>query len=119
MAHIVPTFVKQIFDIPQRQREQDIHHHLTADHVWRCLEIASRLVSACQRYTPTSTWAGLISIATTRRPLASARSRARPQATYLHIGISKVPSGSALTGEPLAAANAVVIAPRSVRIVEF
>jgi len=33
MADVYAAFEQQVFDIPQRQRETDVHHHHEADHL--------------------------------------------------------------------------------------
>jgi len=33
MADIDPSFMKQVFDLPQRQGKTDIHHHGKADNL--------------------------------------------------------------------------------------
>ena len=40
MADIDAAFVEQIFDLPQRERKPDIHHHSQADDLGRRLEIS-------------------------------------------------------------------------------
>jgi hypothetical protein len=40
MRDIDPSLVQQVFDIPQRQRVSDIHHHREADDLRRGLEVA-------------------------------------------------------------------------------
>jgi len=37
VADVTTTFEKQIFDLPQRQRIADIHHHREADHLGRAI----------------------------------------------------------------------------------
>jgi hypothetical protein len=44
MADIDTAFVEQIFDLPQRKRIPDIHHHSKADNFGRCLEIDDTLI---------------------------------------------------------------------------
>ena len=39
MADIDPTLVQQIFNIPKRKWESDIHHHRQADDFRTCLEV--------------------------------------------------------------------------------
>lgn len=39
VADVDPTFVQQVFDIPKRQREADIHHHGKTDNLARRLEV--------------------------------------------------------------------------------
>jgi hypothetical protein len=43
MADIDATLEQQIFDLPQRQRITDVHHHRDADHLRRAVEIAERI----------------------------------------------------------------------------
>jgi hypothetical protein len=38
-----PTLMKQVFHIPQGQREPDVHHHSQTDHLRRRFEIAKRI----------------------------------------------------------------------------
>mgnify|MGYP004007052857 FL=1 len=40
MADVDATFVEQIFDLPQRKRKPDIHHHGQADDLGGGLEIS-------------------------------------------------------------------------------
>ncbi|GAB5457866.1 MAG: hypothetical protein Hens3KO_08960 [Henriciella sp.] len=40
MAEIDPSLMEEVFDIPQRQRKPNIHHHRELYDLWRCLEIA-------------------------------------------------------------------------------
>jgi len=40
MADINAAFVEQIFDLPQRKRKPDIHHHGQTDDLWGRLEIS-------------------------------------------------------------------------------
>jgi hypothetical protein len=42
VADIDPALMKQVLDVPQRQREADIHHHRELDNLWRRLEVAER-----------------------------------------------------------------------------
>jgi hypothetical protein len=46
MADLDPALVQQVFDIPQRQGEPDVHHHRQADDLGRRLELAKRVGSA-------------------------------------------------------------------------
>jgi len=39
MTDIDAPLMKQIFNLPQRQRKTDIHHHGKADNLRRCLEV--------------------------------------------------------------------------------
>lgn len=43
VADIDPSFMKQVLDLPQRQRKADIHHHGQADNRRRCLELSERI----------------------------------------------------------------------------
>ena len=42
VANIDPVLGQQVFDVPQRQRVFDIHHHHEADHLGRRVETAER-----------------------------------------------------------------------------
>jgi chemotaxis response regulator CheB len=43
MANIDAAFVEQIFDLPQRKRKPNIHHHSQTDNLGRRLEIPERI----------------------------------------------------------------------------
>jgi len=45
MAHSGAAFMEQVLNVPQRQREPDLHHHRKADDLRRRLEIAKRIAS--------------------------------------------------------------------------
>ncbi len=49
VANIDPALVKQVFDIPQRQRESDIHHDRKLDDFGGRLEVAERVLAHIQR----------------------------------------------------------------------
>ncbi len=40
MAHVDAALMEQVFDIPKRQWEPNIHHHRKANDLWRRLEVA-------------------------------------------------------------------------------
>lgn len=42
MTDFDPSLVRQVFNIPQRQRKADIHHHRKANDFGACFEIAKR-----------------------------------------------------------------------------
>ncbi len=58
MADIDAAFEQQIFDMPQRQRIADVHHHREADHLGRAVEISEgiahrrKLQTAAPRLKP-------------------------------------------------------------------
>ena len=42
MAYIDPAFMKEIFNVSERQREPDVHHNGPADDPWARFEVAKR-----------------------------------------------------------------------------
>ena len=44
MTDIDPALMKQVFDIPERQRKPNVHHHSKLDNFWRRFEIAKRVL---------------------------------------------------------------------------
>lgn len=44
MADIDPALVKQVLDIPQRERKSDIHEYAQLDDFGRSLEVAERVL---------------------------------------------------------------------------
>ena len=58
MAKIDAALKQQVFDIAQRQREAEVHHHNKADHLARRVEAAKRavgvLLSICGAFAPTT-----------------------------------------------------------------
>ena len=87
VADIDPAFEQQIFNLPQRERIADVHHHREADHLGRAVEAAEgiahrrRLWIAPSRLKPicfdnadrNPVWRGQA------YPLAGAAQTARPQ----------------------------------------
>jgi hypothetical protein len=49
MADVDPSFVQQVLDVPQREREPDMHHPRQADDLRRGFEIAKRAAFADPR----------------------------------------------------------------------
>ena len=49
MAYVDPAFMKQVFDVPQRERKPDIHHHCELDDLRRCFEITKRILAHSNR----------------------------------------------------------------------
>ena len=47
-ADIDPSFMKQVLNLPQRQRKSDIHHHCQADNLGRANELAE-WIAHCRR----------------------------------------------------------------------
>ena len=43
MANVDAAFMQQIFDIPQRQRKANVHHHCELNNLRRCFEISKRI----------------------------------------------------------------------------
>ena len=43
VANVDPAFVEEVFNIAQREREPDIHHHRELDDLGRRLEISERI----------------------------------------------------------------------------
>ena len=46
VSHVEAAFVQQIFDLAQRQREANIHHHRKANDLGRRIEIAEGILHA-------------------------------------------------------------------------
>ena len=44
VANVDPTLVQEVFDIAQRQRESDIHHHAKLDDLRRGFKVAERVL---------------------------------------------------------------------------
>lgn len=51
MADIDPTLMQEVFDIAQRQRASDIHHHAKLDNLGRGFEVPERVLSHLLRLT--------------------------------------------------------------------
>jgi len=43
VANVDAALIEQILDLPQRQRETDLHHHRKANDLGRRLEVAERI----------------------------------------------------------------------------
>jgi len=48
VADINTTLKQQIFDLPQRERITDVHHHREADHLGRTVEITEGILHRCK-----------------------------------------------------------------------
>lgn len=44
MADVDPALVEKVFDIAQRQRKSNIHHHRKLDDFWRVFKVAERVL---------------------------------------------------------------------------
>jgi len=62
MADVDPTFVEQVFDIPQRKWKSDIHHHCKTDDFWRRIEVAKWVLGHATDTKVSAGWpqAGLV-----------------------------------------------------------
>lgn len=54
MANVDPAFMEKVFDVPQRQREADIHQDSELDDFWRRLEVAGGRFGHFPRLLPGS-----------------------------------------------------------------
>ena len=52
MADIDAALDQQIFDLSQRQRVADIHHHREPDDLWRTVEIAEGVLHLVKLWMP-------------------------------------------------------------------
>ena len=48
VANIDATLKQQIFDLPQRKRIPDVHHHREADYLGRTVEITKGILHRCK-----------------------------------------------------------------------